>query len=193
MEDASFTGVLGSIATDAAWFLALLLTGAALHKTFSRARAQRAAGDLLTLSRRGAGVAAGAAAVIEGLAASCLLLPASRSAGAALAATLWGTYLGLMGLAILKGRTSFDCGCSFGKAHRLLGRWQMLRTGSLLVLAVAVAVAGLYPALNAHWSLSDMSLGELASGSLAAFALLGLYVALDHVLALEPLRAGVLQ
>jgi len=191
--DSPVAGVLALIETETAWFLALLLAGAALHKLLAQTRARRAAGELLGVSWRVAAIAAGAAIAIEGLAAFCLVDPNSRAVGAALAAVLWSVYLGLMGRAIFVGRREVDCGCSFGKAHRPLGPWQMLRTGSLMLLAVWVAVAGLEPAVQGWAGASAASLGELSCECLAAFAFLALYVALDHVLGLAALRDGVMQ
>jgi hypothetical protein len=187
--DSSVAGVLAPIETDLAAFLALVLAAAALHKLRSPTRARRAAGELLGFSSRGAGIATAAAAAIEAAAAACLLDASWRWVGALLAAALWAVYLGLMGRAILGGRRELDCGCSFGKAHRPLGSWHILRTGSLMLLA-AVAAAGLDPTVQGLAGVSGMSLGELACETLAALAFLGLYVALDHVLALGPLRAG---
>ena len=189
----SVAAVLALLQTEVAWFLALLLAGAALHKLIAHARAQRAAGDLLKRSWRSAGIAAAAAALVEGVAALCLGNAASRRFGALLATALWAVYLGLLVRAIIQGRRDVDCGCSFGQAHRPLGRWQVLRTVGLCLLATAVAALAHDPGISGAASAAAPSLAELTSAALAPFALLALYAALDHSLGLVPLRAGALR
>jgi hypothetical protein len=178
------------IEMSAAWFLALLLAAAALHKWLWRARAREAASSLLGLPAEFAGHAVRLAAGLEILAAIGLLLPAYRSTGALLAALVWGTYLVAMTRALLAGASAVDCGCSFSKAHRPLGRFQWLRTGALLVMALAVA---LWPSSGiAEGGAIAMPVIWITQG-LAAFALLALYGALDYVMSLGGLRAGVLR
>jgi hypothetical protein len=196
--DSSDAAILATLETEAAWFLALLLAGASLHKLFAPTRARRVAGDLLGWSRRGAAVAAATATATEGVAAACLIEASSRGVGALIAAALWALYLGLIGRAIIQGRRDLDCGCSFGRAHRPLGRWQLLRTACLCVLAAAVAGLAWDPGV--HGAAIAAGSGPAGSGPagfasevLAALALLALYAALDHVLALAPLRAGALR
>jgi len=185
--------------TELAWFMALLLAGAALHKLFARARARRAAGELLRVSLRGAGVAAAAAIAIEIAASLCLGYAPWRGVGASLAAALWAVYLGLICRAIISGRKELDCGCSFAKAHRPLGRWQILRTACLSLLAAALAALAYHPGVYAYdpaafsASAAGFGLAAFTSEALAALALLALYAALDHVLALAPPRAGALR
>jgi len=191
--DPSLAAVLALLQTEVAWFLALLLAGAALHKLSARTRAQRAAGDLLKCSWRSAGIAAAAAALVEGVAALCLGYAASRRFGALLATALWAVYLGLLVRAIIQGRRDLDCGCSFGQAHRPLGRWQVLRAAALCLLAAAVAALTYDPGSSGAASASAPGLAALTSEALAPLALLALYAALDHCLALTPLRTGALR
>jgi len=191
--EASFADVLALLETVVAWFLGLLLAAAALHKLSARSRARRAAGDLLGLSWGGAGIAVGAAIAIETVAGVCLFGATLRGIGALLAAALWAVYLGLIGRALLAGRRDLDCGCSFGKAHRPLGSWQLLRAGCLALLAATVAGLAYAPALVGAASAAGLGVAECTSSALAALALLSLYGALDHVLALAPLRIGALR
>jgi hypothetical protein len=188
--DPSVAAVLALLQTEVAWFLALLLAGAALHKQIAHTRARRAAGDLLGCSWRSAGIAVAAAALVEAVAALGLGYASSRWLGALLAAALWAVYLGLIGRAIVRGRRDLDCGCSFGQAHRPLGRWQVLRTAGLCLLAAAVAALAHVPGIADAASVAAPGLAELTSEALAPLALLALYAALDHCLALAPLRAG---
>jgi hypothetical protein len=126
-----------------------------------------------------------AIAVLAGseLAAGILLwIPPTRAAGAALAVLIWGGYALLLLRAVVQGRRDVDCGCSFGAAHRSLGAFQVLRSASLAVLAVPVAM------LCAMYGAAAITAAQI----LAAVTLLALYVALDQAMALEPPRAGEL-
>jgi hypothetical protein len=161
---------------------ALLLGASGLHKLIGRRRARVAAHEFAGVPR---GLAPGAVAVlamIELSAGVLLWIPPSRTAGAALAALIWGGYSWLLLRAVAQGRRDVDCGCSWGAAHRSLGAWQISRSAALAFLAVPVAlVSALYGA-----AVID------ATQILAACALLALYAALDHAMALEPPRAGEL-
>ena len=107
--------------------------------------------------------------------------PVSRAAGGAIAALIWGGYLGLILRAIAQGRRDADCGCSFGAGHRPLGAYHVARnaglTGAaLLVAGCAASAAG----------------PVIASQILAAVALLALYGAFDEVMSLTAPRTGAL-
>jgi Methylamine utilisation protein MauE len=89
---------------------------------------------------------------------------------------------------VAAGRSEIDCGCSFGAAHRALGLFQMLRTAMLALLGFAIAfAAAVAPGALAY----DVSAAAIATQLLAGVALLMLYVALDQVMGLQPLRTGV--
>ena len=173
--------VIQSLAAQGAAFLALLLGASAVHKVARWSRSR-------VVVRGFGGVpgvfadAALAAAVAAELAAGLLLLPAStRALGAGLAAAVWTVYLVLLLRAILHGRRDLDCGCSFGAAHRPLGAFQVTRNAALVAVAAGVAAASVWRDVPP----------VAASQLLGAGALLALYGALDQVMALEPVRAGV--
>jgi|ERR1022692_279779 hypothetical protein len=190
----SISGVLELVEIQLACFLALLLSVAALHKMFWRSRAQRAASELTGIAWRGAGMAASFATVSEIGAAGLLAIPAYRAFGALLAASIWSAYFALIARSIVIGRRDVDCGCSFGAAHRPLGGFQLLRCASLSLLAIVVAALCFASAGRDGASASVAGAGfgaaMLISEALAAAAMLALYAALDHVMALGPLRAG---
>ncbi|HLZ98029.1 MAG TPA: MauE/DoxX family redox-associated membrane protein [Steroidobacteraceae bacterium] len=181
MGDTSLAAVVQSCAAQAAVFQAMLLAASAVHKAARW-------GHSLTVMRQFAGVPAilaaaslGAATIVELAAGALLVMPAHRTAGAALATLIWTLYVALIVRAILQGRSDVDCGCSFAAASRPLGSFQIARNLVLAALAIFIAAAppwgGAVPAPGTHL--------------LGGFALLALYGALDQVMALRPLRRGV--
>ena len=191
---ASISGVLELVEIQLAVFLALLLSVAAVHKMIWGARARRAAGALTGMEWRNTGVAVKLAILSELGAAGLLAIPALRAGGALLAASVWSVYFALIARSIVIGRRDVDCGCSFGAAHRPLGPFQLLRCASLVLLALIVAGLSL---MRTGRDGAIASLGGASSGAamlicegLAAVAMLALYAALDHLVALRPLRAG---
>jgi hypothetical protein len=181
MGGIAMLGVMRILIAQLAAFLALLLLASAVHKALRWPHAQRVVRDFARVPAAASSMTALAAALIETLAAALLFAPAHRAAGAGLAALLWAAYLALIVQAIVQGRRDVDCGCSFGRAQRALGAFQVLRGAVLVFLALLVAV----PAAGG-------SVPVTASEVLAACALLALYGALDQVMALQPLRRGEL-
>jgi hypothetical protein len=179
MGGIAMLGVMRILIAQLAAFLALLLLASAVHKAIRWPHTQRVIRNFARVPAAASSATALAAALIEALAGALLLAPAYRAAGAVLAALLWAAYLALIVRAIVNGRRDVDCGCSFGRVHRPLGAFQVLRNAVLVFLAVLVAV-----------SAAGGSVPVTASEVLAACALLALYGALDQVMALQPLRRG---
>jgi hypothetical protein len=179
---ASTSEVVQWLIVQLAAFQAALLIASGLHKLIEADRIQGAVREFAAVPSRFAPTAVVAMAAVELLAASLLCTPSFRAAGAALAILTWGGYLVLILRAIAQGRRTVDCGCSFGRAQRPLGAYQVVRNAALTGAALLVAAGAAAGATG--W----------VSGSqiLAAFALLALYFALDQVMALLPPRAGEL-
>jgi hypothetical protein len=131
--------ILASLADAAAAFLSALLILAAAHKLLDPERARRAASDLLRAPAMLARGATGAAVALELAAGFALILPATRMAGALMAAGLWLAYTLAIQLAIGAGRRDLDCGCSFAAVHAPLGGFELTRNLTLAALAVGVA------------------------------------------------------
>jgi uncharacterized membrane protein YphA (DoxX/SURF4 family) len=170
--------VAGVLLAQLAAFLAVLLTASAAHKAFSWRRTRSVVQDFAGVPRPAASAAAFAACALEALAGALLLLPGYRRAGAALAAAILGVYLALIARAVAAGRGAVDCGCNFGAGPRSLGRFEVARNAvllgaALLLLADADTIASTAP-----------------SQLLAACALFALYVAVDQLTALRPMRPG---
>lgn len=168
------------LSAQLAVFQALLLGASAVHKAVRWPHSKSVMRQFAGVPRSMSAATLGAAMACELAAGVSLIVPASRAAGAVLAASIWTVYLGLIVRAIVQQRRDVDCGCSFGSSSRPLGAFQMTRNAVLAGLAVFVA-----------W-VSAMSGGVPAQGSqvLGGIALLSLYGALDQVMALRPLRHG---
>jgi hypothetical protein len=175
-------GVVQLLVVQFAAFLAVLLPVSALHKLIGRRRAQAVVREFAGVPPR---LAPFAIVVVAGteLFASLLLLTSYRAAGGVLAVLISGGYLLLIVRAIARGRRDVDCGCSFGAAHRPLGAYQVARNAAVTGVAVLVAAG----------SAASATVPVGASQILAAFALFALYLALDQVMALQPLRSGELR
>ncbi|MBO9697537.1 MAG: hypothetical protein J7499_15195 [Sphingopyxis sp.] len=126
-----------------ALFLAIVLAVAAAHKLAERARLTQATMGLLRLSPALAMPATMAAAAVEFAAALALLFPASRFAGALLAALLWAGYGAALAAAARRGDGGIDCGCDFGARRSGIGRFTIARA---FALACAAALLCLSPA-----------------------------------------------
>ncbi|HUX73864.1 MAG TPA: MauE/DoxX family redox-associated membrane protein [Steroidobacteraceae bacterium] len=179
--------VARTAAAQLAAFLALLLIVSAAHKVSQRARTRRAAQQLGGLQASRAALLAFGASAAEAIAGSLLLMPAARAAGAWLAALIWGAYCAALLRALRAGRTDVDCGCSFGSAHRPLGAFQWMRALALSVLACCVGSAAMVGAPSAS---AAAAFGARSTPLFAGLGLLGVYVALDQLAGLRPLRAG---
>lgn len=142
VDAVSASAVIRLAAAQLAAFCALLLIASAAHKLLRGSRSRRAAGELAGVSPRRAALLVASAAIAE-MSAGCLLSIAPlRVAGAALAAAIWALYGATLALAVARGRTDLDCGCSFTVAARPLGVYQVSRSLGLAGLACAVALAG---------------------------------------------------
>ena len=170
------------LAAQLAVFQALLLAASAVHKAAAWSRSLAVMRQFGGVPRSWSSTALGTVIASEFVAALMLLIPAYRTAGAILAATLWTVYLGLILRAILQNRRDLECGCSFGPSSRPLGAFQLLRNAVLT--AMAVGIAGI--------SVVAGGVSVELSQVLGGVALLALYGALDQVMALQPLRSGEL-
>lgn len=75
---------------------------------------------------------------IEALAALLLIVPATRMAGAALAAALVATVTAAVIVNLLRGRTDIDCGCG-GSGHRQRLTWWIVVRNSVLLAGCLLA------------------------------------------------------
>jgi hypothetical protein len=135
-----------------------------------------------------AGIVAIGIAAAELTAGIGLWIPAARFNAALLAALVWGSYFAYLLRAVIAGHSDVDCGCGFSSAHRPLGAFELVRAAILTSLGLMVAVsAAAAPGAVAY----DISVAAILTELLAGGALLALYAALDEVMSIQPLRAGV--
>lgn len=171
---------IGSIlAAQLAAFIGLLLAASALHKWSRWQQTLRVVREFAGVPRAAAPAAALGAALAESIAAVLMFAPSSRALGALLAASIWTGYLALIVRSLLAGRREVECGCSFGAKQHALGGFEVARNVVLSVMALGVAVVSLRegPAVA-------------ASQLLGAVAMLALYLALDQLRGLQPMRRG---
>jgi hypothetical protein len=169
-------------------FASFLLVASGAHKLADRARASLAVAALTGLGSARARQAALLLAVLELIAGAGFWLPPLRLDAALLAVLVWSGYFVFLLQAVAGGHTAIDCGCSFAPGHAQLGRFEVLRAGALALLAMVLACsAGIAPGALAY----EVGAAAVATQVLAGLALLALYVALDQVMALKPLRGGI--
>lgn len=160
-------------------FLALLLAASAIHKVLDWRRTLGVVRDFAGVPRAAAGAAFAAVSVAELFAGALLVVPKYRMAGAWLATLILAAYLALILRALLANRRVVDCGCSFGPARGGLGAFEVGRNALLIAMALLVAVSG---------SVSEAPV--MASQAFGACVFLALYVAIDQVMSVRPMRPG---
>lgn len=121
--------------------LAIVLAVAAAHKLAERARLTLATAGLLRIAPALAMPATMAAAAVEFAAALALLFPASRPAGALLAALLWAGYGAALLAARRRGDGGLDCGCDFGARRSGIGRFTIARAFALAAAALTLCLS----------------------------------------------------
>lgn len=184
----SAAGILGALAVQVCAFLAALLFASAIHKLVQRARSRRAAQSLAGLGATTAAIAVVGAAAVEAIAATALLMPSERVAGALIAAGVWGGYFVALWRMVATGREDVDCGCSFGAARHAPGASRLRRTGGLAVIALLAAAAA-----RAGGARGTVAFGEAATAVCAALALLALYLSFDQAAGLRAPGSRVMQ
>jgi uncharacterized membrane protein YphA (DoxX/SURF4 family) len=93
-----------------------------------------------------------------------VLVPETRSAGVILTAGLLFIYIFSIALNLVRGRTSIDCGCSWGSQGNQISAWMVVRN----LIMVAVALLLLLPSANRSLQLTDWVLAALAGTALIA-------------------------
>lgn len=165
--------MVGHVSSFLAFALALLMLQAAVHKVRSGVRFHAQLSAYRLLPELLVAPAAWLFALAEIAAMLLLVIPATRTVGAILAAVLMFIYTGAVVISLLRGRTEIDCGCGdtpVPLSGGLVGR-------NLVVIAAAVVLAGA--------AAPDPVPGLLASAllGLALLAACILWAALEQLLA----------
>jgi hypothetical protein len=150
--------------------VALLFGAASLHKLADWRRFRDALSGFGLLPAWLAKAAAPCLVALECTTAVLLPPAATRPAGAVLAAALLACYALAIGINLLRGRTSIDCGCLGAGHRRRIGGWMVIRN---LGLAAAVLTATLPTTGRDLTSLDFLTIAG------AVIALATLYVAQD--------------
>lgn len=157
-------------------FVVLILFRAFWHKITSYLEVVGFAQDYELVPERWTYGLVRALTVLEGIAILLLALPATRLAGAVLAAGLFAGYGVIMALALKQGKTQIECGC--GGTPQIVSPVTLARNGVLVVLALG---AGLAP---------DAAVGVWAAGA-AILVALTLWLSLTVAETLDATRARV--
>jgi hypothetical protein len=144
---------------------ALLFAAAAAHKLSDWPRFRAAVGNYRIAPQPLVPALAIAVVAIEITAAELLLLPASRPAGALLAAGLLAAYAAAIGVNLRRGRSSIDCGCMGAGSRRPIGPWIVTRN---LIMAIFVLAAALPATSRPLVALDALTIG----GALACLGIL---------------------
>jgi hypothetical protein len=120
--------------------VALLFGAAALHKLVDWPRFRAALTDYRIVPVWLAPGAALGLVAFEGATAATLPFSASRPIGAFLAAALLTSYAFAIGVNLLRGRTSIDCGCLGAGRRSRIGGWMVIRNLGVAAAALAAAL-----------------------------------------------------
>ena len=157
--------------STAAFFLALLLLRAAVHKLGDRPRFEGILADYAILPERTLTAAAIAIPILEIAASILLIVPSTRTLGATLTGTLLGLYALAMGIVLARGHHLIDCGC--GDTPEPVG-WVLVARNVALVALAALAATGL--------AAGRTSLAEDAAALAIGLLLLFLWLAAEVML-----------
>lgn len=149
--------------------VAFVFTHAATHKVKEYARHVGNVADYRVMPTWFVPLLAPLIIVLEFAAAVLVLLTATRSMGLILATGLLLIYLFSIGLNLLRGRTSIDCGCGWGSQEHPISGWLLIRN----LLFVAATVFALLPLANRSLHLADWILVALAGSAVIAIYYIG--------------------
>lgn len=165
--------------------VAFVFAHAATHKTIEYARHLGIVADYQIVPVWLVPLLAPLLIVLEFAATVLVLLPATRPIGLILAAGLLLVYLFSIGLNLLRGRTSIDCGCGWGSQQHPISGWLLIRN---LLFVTAIASA-LLPHVNRSLHLADWILVALAGSALIAIYHIG-DLLIANSLNLRKLKSG---
>ena len=148
---------------------AFVFTSAATHKVMQYRRHVVIVADYRVMPRWLAPLLAPLVIALEFTVAILVPWPAWRTPGLMLAAGLLLVYLFSIGLNLLRGRTSIDCGCGWGSQGQGISSWLLVRN-LILIGAVAVALA---PQVERPLNILDGFLAAFASLALIAVYSIG--------------------
>jgi hypothetical protein len=157
-----------------ALLIAFVFARAGMHKVMQYSRHVEIVADYRVAPRWLVPLLAPLVIIVEFAAAVLALWPATRSLGLALAAGLLLVYVFAIGLNLLRGRTSIDCGCAWGSQGQRISAWLLLRN----ILLLGVSLAAIAPMAQRSLHVLDWLLTACAS-----LAVIVVYVTGDLLIA----------
>ncbi len=149
--------------------ICFVLLGAALHKHNSGIHFEAQLAEYRLLPGWAVRPVAKLLVAIEFALAGSLIVPATWPWSGRFAALLLLVYLGAIGVNLLRGRRSIDCGC--GDAPQSLSWWLVARNSILVLGALLISQAG-----------TAMTILTLLSALIASAPLILLYLAAEQIL-----------
>jgi uncharacterized membrane protein YphA (DoxX/SURF4 family) len=149
--------------------VAFVFAHAATHKVLDYTRHVAIVADYRVMPAWFVPLLAPLVIVLEFTAAILVLFPATRPMGLILAAGLLLAYLFSIGMNLLRGRTSIDCGCGWGSQAHPISGWLLIRN----LLFIAITLMALLPLANRSMHLADWILIALASSAVIAIYYVG--------------------
>lgn len=149
--------------------VAFVFAHAATHKVMDYTRHVAIVADYQVMPAQFVQLLAPLVIILEFAAAILVLLPVTRPMGLILAAGLLIAYLFSIGLNLLHGRTSIDCGCGWGSQKHPISGWLLIRN----LLFIAAILSAFLPLANRSLHLMDWVLVAFASSAVIAVYYIG--------------------
>jgi len=149
--------------------IAFVFALAGLHKVMDYARHTGVVADYRVVPAWTVPLLAPLLIVLEFGAVVLVLLPGARSAGLILTMGLLLIYIFSIGLNLVRGRTSIDCGCGWGSQDHQISAWLIFRNLAMMV----VVAAALLPSANRSLHLVDWVLAAFAGTAVIAVYFIG--------------------
>jgi hypothetical protein len=152
-----------------ALFIAFVFAFAGLHKVMDYSRHAGIVADYQIVPVSLVPVLAPLVIILEFASAALVLLPAKRSVGLVLSIGLLAAYLFSIGLNLLRGRKSIDCGCGWGTQGHQLSGWLVFRN----LVMIAAALTALLPLMDRSLQVADWILVVFAAMAMIAIYFIG--------------------
>ena len=152
-----------------ALFIAFVFAFAGFHKLMAYSRHAGIVADYQIVPAPLVPVLAPLVIILEFASAALVLLALTRSFGLVLSIGLFVIYLFSIGLNLLRGRRSIDCGCGWGPQGHQLSGWLIFRN----LLMIAAALAALLPHIDRSLQAADWILVVFAAMAMIAIYFIG--------------------
>jgi len=129
------------ISVICALILSYVFVVASFHKWQSISEFKRTLSDYQVVPDRLVSIFIYAIPVIELITGIALLIPISSGLAAISASALLCIYIFAIGINLLKGRRTIDCGCGGTEQKQNISEWLLLRNGLLLFLAYCITAS----------------------------------------------------